>query len=87
MSRPARIPRSIRLTQLPDIVRAENSVHSVPWAERRAADLAQPASQTMSAMMGADLGHLCALQHGELPREHWRKRLSPCAAQDDRRAG
>ena len=32
----------------------------------------------MSAMMGADLGHLCALQHGdgyrELPREHWRKR-------------
>jgi len=33
------------------------------------------------AIMGADLGHLCALQHGdgyrELPREHWRKRLSP----------
>ncbi len=31
----------------------------------------------MSAMIGADLGHLCALQHGdghrELPREHWRK--------------
>ena len=43
MSRPARMPRSIRLTQLADTVRAENSVHSVPWAERRAADLAQPA--------------------------------------------
>jgi hypothetical protein len=41
-------------------VRAESSVHSVPWAERRAAHLAQPASQTMSAMMGADLGHLHA---------------------------
>jgi hypothetical protein len=29
------------------------------------ADLTQPASQTMSAMMGAGLGHLCALQHGD----------------------
>ncbi len=40
--------------------------------------MAQPTGQTMSAMMGADLGHLCALKHGdgypELPREHWRKR-------------
>jgi len=51
----------------------------------------QPAGQMMSAMMGADLGHRCALQHGdghrELPCEHRRKRLSPGAAQDDRRAG
>ena len=42
------------------------------------ADMAQPTGQTMSAMMGADLGHQCALKHGdgyrELPREHWRKR-------------
>lgn len=34
----------------------------------------------MSAMMGADPGHLCALQHGdghrEMPCRHWRKRLS-----------
>ena len=32
----------------------------------------------MSAMMGADLGHLCALRHGdghrELSRGHWRMR-------------
>jgi hypothetical protein len=32
----------------------------------------------MSAMMGADPGRLCALQHGdghrELPRGYWRKR-------------
>jgi hypothetical protein len=32
----------------------------------------------MPAMMGADLGHLCALQHGdehrELSRGHWRMR-------------
>jgi len=32
----------------------------------------------MSALMGADLGHLCALQHGDGHRElscgHWRKR-------------
>ncbi len=44
----------------------------------RAADLVQSAGQTMPAMMGADLGHLCALQHGdghrELSRGHWRKR-------------
>lgn len=42
------------------------------------ADMAQPTGQTMSAMMGADLGHQCALEYGdgsrELPREHWRKR-------------
>ena len=37
---------------------AEENAHS-------AADLAQPTSQTMSAMMGADLGHLCVLQHGD----------------------
>jgi hypothetical protein len=47
-------------------------------ARKEAFDLAQPASQTMSAMMGADLGHLCALQHGdghrEVPRGHWRMR-------------
>jgi len=40
--------------------------------------LAQLTSQTMSALMGADLGHLCALQHGDGHRElscgHWRKR-------------
>jgi hypothetical protein len=29
------------------------------------ADLTQPASQTMPAIMGAGLGHLCALQHGD----------------------
>jgi hypothetical protein len=43
-----------------------------------AADMAQPTGQTMSAMMGADLGHLCVLQRGdehrELPRERYRKR-------------
>jgi hypothetical protein len=42
---------------------------------RRAAGLAQLTSQTMSALMGADLGHLCALQYGdghrELPCGHW----------------
>ena len=40
-----------------------------------AADPAQSASQ---AMMGADLGHLCALRHGDGHRElscgHWRMR-------------
>jgi hypothetical protein len=43
---------------------------------QRVTDLAQPASQTMPALMGADLGHLCVLQHGdghcELSRGHWR---------------
>jgi hypothetical protein len=38
----------------------------------------QLTSQTMSALMGADPGHLCALQHGdghrELPCGRWRKR-------------
>ena len=29
---------------------------------RKAADMAQPSGQTMLAMVGADLGHLCALQ-------------------------
>jgi hypothetical protein len=33
----------------------------------------------MLAMMGAELGHLCALQHGgghrELSRGHWRMRV------------
>jgi hypothetical protein len=47
-------------------------------ARKEAFDLAQPTSQTMSAMMGADPGHLCALQHGdghrELPCGHRRKR-------------
>jgi hypothetical protein len=45
---------------------------------QKTADLAQPTSQTMSAMMGADPDHLCALQHGdglrELSRGHWRMR-------------
>jgi hypothetical protein len=49
-----------------------------PTAPRSSADPAQPASQAMPAMMGADLGHLCALQHGgghrELSRGHWRMR-------------
>jgi hypothetical protein len=44
-------------------------------ARKEAFDLAQPTSQTMSAMMGADPGHLCALQHGdghrEMPCRHW----------------
>jgi hypothetical protein len=47
-------------------------------ARKEAFDLTQPTSQAMSAMMGADPGHLCALQHGdghrELPCGHWRKR-------------
>jgi hypothetical protein len=47
-------------------------------ARKEAFDLAQPASQTMSAMMSADLGYLCAVQHGdghrEVPRGHWRMR-------------
>jgi hypothetical protein len=47
-------------------------------ARKEAFDLAQSAGQVMSAMMGADPGHLCALQHGdghrELPCGHWRKR-------------
>jgi len=43
---------------------------------RRAADMAQPSGQTMSAVVGADLGRLrCNGDgHRELPREHWRKR-------------
>jgi len=46
-------------------------------ARKEAFDLAQPTSQTMSAMMGADPGHLRAQQgdgHRELPCGHWRKR-------------
>ena len=58
---------------------------------RRPADLTQPTSQTMSAMMGADLGYLCALQHGDgtvnCPADTGGSGLSPGAAQDDRRAG
>jgi len=38
--------------------------------------MAQPSGQTMSAVVGADLGRLrCNGDgHRELPREHWRKR-------------
>ena len=57
----------------------------------RPADLTQPTSQTMSVIMGADLGHLCALQHGDgtvnCPADTGGSGLSPRAVQDDRRAG
>jgi hypothetical protein len=58
--------------------RPQGGVATFGNARKEAFDLAQPASQTISAMMGADLGHLCALQHGgehrELSRGHWRMR-------------
>ena len=53
----------------------------LPWPlpqNRSASDELAELAFGMSAMMDADLGHLCALKHGdgfrELPREHWRKR-------------
>ena len=58
-----------------DITLSDEGVREIA---HRAADLAQPAGQAMSAMMGADPGYLCALQHGDGHRDllcgHWRKR-------------
>ena len=54
---------------------------------RRAADMAQPSGQTMSAVVGADLGRLCAatvMGIVNCPANTGRSGPSPGAAHDDR---
>jgi hypothetical protein len=51
------------------------------------ADMAQPSGQTMSAMVGADLGHLCAatvMGTVNCPANTGGSGPSPGAAHDDR---